>query len=73
MNNSHDKFTQLKVGKNLSFSVLASYNNYGCCCPVAISNVWSQTVLSTIVSVMSRCDTVSIFICNFKHGNPCRM
>ena len=37
MNNSHDKFTQLKVGKNLSFSVLASYNNYGCCCPVAIS------------------------------------
>ena len=38
MNNSHDKFT-LKVSKDLSFYVLASYNNYGCCCPVAISNV----------------------------------
>ena len=66
MNNSHDKFTKLKVGKNPSISVLASYNNYSCCCPVAISNVWSQTVLSTIVSVMSRCDTVSILNMQFK-------
>ena len=31
MNNPHDKFTELKVGKDHSFSVLASYSNYGFC------------------------------------------